>query len=428
MKAVSAAFALAGLILRANAHLFMNSPKPIEGTGVKTPLEASGSNFPCHGVTLPSSGGQSMPVGSEQTLAFDLGAGANTAVHGGGSCQISITYETDPAKLKLPSSWKVIYSIMGGCPSNTHQNLDGSYTGPMGAYSGAISCSDPKSNGVDCVNSFNFTIPQGMKSGDATLAWTWFNSVGNREFYMNCAAISIPKGVSDTSSFEALPDMFVANLASVDKCPTTASVDVQFPNPGKYATTKKPSGMAAQTALTFPMAIPTGEGCAGDGGSAAATGAIPSSALASPSAYASSVVSAIAPSNTGGSGYTSGASAVGAQVTTTTFATVTSYSSAAVPAYVTASSPLAASSPAPSPSSNSNTSTPSGSCPSGKVPCPSLGSVVCVGTGHFGICDVDGCAVAQVLADGTTCSNGVVTRKRSLRYRRHVRAPHRNGF
>ena len=118
-----------GLALTSHAHLFLSSPQPIEGSAPKDPLDGSGSNFPCHGVALPSSGGESMPAGSSQLLAFDTGKGANTAVHGGGSCQISITYETAAAKVRDPKNWFVIYSIEGGCPSSTYANLDAvSYT------------------------------------------------------------------------------------------------------------------------------------------------------------------------------------------------------------------------------------------------------------------------------------------------------------
>lgn len=94
------------------AHMFIASPKPIRGSAPKDPLDPSGANFPCHGIQLPSSGGQEMKAGSHQLLAFDLGNGANTAVHGGGSCQISITYETDAVKQKNPQAWRVIYSIV----------------------------------------------------------------------------------------------------------------------------------------------------------------------------------------------------------------------------------------------------------------------------------------------------------------------------
>lgn len=162
-----------GLALCANAHLYLSSPSPIAGSAPKDPLDASGSNFPCHGISLPTSGGESMTAGSSQMLAFDTGDGANYAVHGGGSCQISITYETDAEKVKDPKNWKVIYSIEGGCPSNTYQNLDLPFTGPNGGYTGSYPCTNTSTNGVDCVNQFPFTIPKGVKDGHAIMAWTW---------------------------------------------------------------------------------------------------------------------------------------------------------------------------------------------------------------------------------------------------------------
>ena len=97
----------------ANAHMYISEPQPLPGNAIKDPLDPSGSNFPCHGASLPSSGGQSISAGSTFPLKLELGDGANTAVHGGGSCQLSITYETDPVKVKDPQNWHVIYSIEG---------------------------------------------------------------------------------------------------------------------------------------------------------------------------------------------------------------------------------------------------------------------------------------------------------------------------
>lgn len=50
-----------------------------------------------------------MPLGSTQQLAF-----IGSAVHGGGSCQVSITYDQNPT---ASSTFKVIHSIEGGCPA-----------------------------------------------------------------------------------------------------------------------------------------------------------------------------------------------------------------------------------------------------------------------------------------------------------------------
>jgi hypothetical protein len=120
-------------------------------------------------------------VATSQPLRFNLGNGSNTAVHGGGSCQISITYETDPAKVKDPTNWKVIKSYIGGCPTNSKGNL------PL-----AVAC-DGK-NSPDCVNNLSFDVPAEVRDGDAILAWTWFNNVGKREMFMNCAAVTFIGG------------------------------------------------------------------------------------------------------------------------------------------------------------------------------------------------------------------------------------------
>lgn len=159
--------ASAAILATTRAHMSISSPKPIPGTDSKSPLDPDGSQFPCQGAALPSTGGQSMSAGSEQTLAFDLGGGDNSAVHGGGSCQISITYETDPAKQKDPANWRVIYSIEGGCPTDASGNLE----------SGKVVDCVEGSTDTACVNEFPFTVPGGVKDGHAIMAWTWFNNV-----------------------------------------------------------------------------------------------------------------------------------------------------------------------------------------------------------------------------------------------------------
>ncbi|OTA31947.1 hypothetical protein BTJ68_08814 [Hortaea werneckii EXF-2000] len=393
----AALIATLGLPYTTNAHLFIQSPTPIEGSAPKDPLDASGSNFPCHGVSLPSSGGQKMAAGSSQVLAFALGDGANTAVHGGGSCQLSVTYETEPAAIKDPSNWH----------------------GPQGTYSGALACSDPKTNGVDCVNSFNFTIPTGMKSGAATLGWTWFNSVGNREMYMNCASIDIEGG--DGSEMSDLPSMFVANLANVNSCPITQSMDLSFPNAGKYVTTKKPEGEAAKTAVTFPMAKPTGEGCSNDGGAAPGGSGYGAGSQSSPSAYPPAATTQLAPA------YGAPSAAPSASVSNPTSAA----SSAAggngykIPTMTTIAGTASSAALAPTGSAPAPYTGAGSSCSGDSVSCPSTGSVICIGNDKFGICDTDGCAIPQPLAAGTTCRNGTI-QKRGLHVHRHPHGPGRS--
>ncbi|KAK5999814.1 hypothetical protein QM012_005220 [Aureobasidium pullulans] len=400
--------------LAASAHLFISSPSPIPGSAIKDPLKDDGSNFPCHGIPLPGSGGQKMAVGSKQLLAFDLGEGQNTAEHGGGSCQLSLTYETDPQKVRQPSAWKVIYSIEGGCPTNSIGNLNGYFLGPEGNYSIAIPCDSSQSNNFDCVNSFDFTIPEGVKNGQATLAWTWYNTVGNREIYMNCAAVDITGG-SDNATMEDFPDMWTANMGAFsDYRSTSEQVNVKFPDPGKYVTTKtaftstytsKGAVYTISTAKAFPLAIPS----VYSNGNSVWTSALGSSG-AVPTSYAA-----------GPGSYTAGSAASSPVTAPTSYAAAPS-PYAAVPTLATS----AGAAPMPSGTGYAGASnSTSGSCSGGKVSCPTPGQVICVDENTFGLCDIDYCAVPQAVAAGTTCSNNVVSKRdvvkrRNSRLHRHI--------
>jgi hypothetical protein len=97
-------------------------------------------------------------------------------------------------------------------------------------------------NSPDCVNNLSFNIPPEVKDGDAILAWTWFNNVGDREMYMNCAGVSFTGGRDE---IETLPNMFVANLDSINKCQTTEDTNADFPSPGNY--------VQEETLLNYPL-------------------------------------------------------------------------------------------------------------------------------------------------------------------------------
>lgn len=205
----------------ANGHMMMKTPYPYgPNTLNNSPLNADGSDFPCKlrdHVYDPPTQNNTMAIGEPQTLSF-----IGSATHGGGSCQISLTTDKYPTK---NSQWKVIHSIEGGCPANVPGNLEGGADTP-----------DP--------TTFQFSIPDSIAPGEYTLAWTWFNRVGNREMYMNCAPIIVtstktkrddapapeePVNISKRSLPQDLPDMFVANI---NGCMTPEGVDIRFPNPG----------------------------------------------------------------------------------------------------------------------------------------------------------------------------------------------------
>lgn len=349
---ILAALGLAGA---ANAHMFMATPvRFTEPAATNGPI--SYSNFPCQSTAATYAGPTStMSLGSDQPLAFQ-----GQSVHGGGSCQISITYDENPTR---DSVWKVIKSFEGGCPArNTAGNL-GSDTSATAA--------DPFT--------YNFTIPDNIPSGTGTLAWTWLNKVGNREFYMQCAAIELSGTGGDQSNYEALPDMFVANLGTPDSC-TVETGDFVYPDPGsdvEYGNGAKPSGADLATTVGS-CTVGVGSG-SGSGGSAAATTAAAATTTAAAAA--------------GGVFATSGGDAPSATAAVTSETTAT----AAVPAATASGS----SSSGSSSSSSGSTSSSSSTAQSGA--CSTDGEYVCLGS-SYQVCASGQWSVEMALAAGTSCT------------------------
>lgn len=194
------------------AHLKMTSPEPYsKDTLNNSPLAADGSDFPCK---LPP-GAFHAPTEESiywagQTNTIKL---LGSATHGGGSCQVSVTSDREPTK-RL--EWKVIKSYEGGCPASVPGILPGDATS-------------------DHSLQLHFAIPKGIVPGKYTLAWTWFNRIGNRQMYMNCAPITVANDLASNSSADtpkqspAFPPMFIAN---VNGCITKENVDIRFPWPG----------------------------------------------------------------------------------------------------------------------------------------------------------------------------------------------------
>ncbi|KAK3503374.1 hypothetical protein B0T13DRAFT_486236 [Neurospora crassa] len=218
------------------SHAMMTFPipyaSPQQGNG---PI--NGASFPCHyggggaganSLQLPSSSYNVFPLGSKQPLRL-----IGTAVHGGGSCQISITYDNPPTP---QSKFKVIKSIEGGCIA---RNEAGNRPGAS-----AVQVNP---------DSYEYSIPDDIPTGNGTIAWTWFNKMGYREMYMACGPVQLTgeekPGAKET--FESLPDILVANLDN--GCGTPENKDILFPNPGQNV--EKANG------ATDAFAAPTGQGC-----------------------------------------------------------------------------------------------------------------------------------------------------------------------
>ena len=160
-----------------------------------SPLNADGTNFPCKGYQndRPFQSVATYTAGSSYNISL-----AGSATHGGGSCQISLSYDNG-------ATFRVIKSIIGGCPLSS---------------------------------TYDFKVPSYAPSGNALLSWTWQNHEGNREFYQNCAQVSVQSSPSrrlkrqSFNSFDSLPFIWKANLDGVNDCATTEGNDPVYPNPG----------------------------------------------------------------------------------------------------------------------------------------------------------------------------------------------------
>lgn len=336
-----------------------------------------------------------MTLGGTHNLTF-----IGSATHGGGSCQISITYDEAPTK---SSTWKVIHSIEGGCPiKNTAGN-----------------------NGDDAnkVNPdvYEFTIPSSLPTGTAVLAWTWFNKIGNREMYMNCAPITISGGSAkrsmedeelmrrnytqfverDTAAYNALPDMFIANIP-VEKCKTQDSMDLKFPNPGDSL---ELFGTATMTPVTA-----TGPSCGA--AFAGATGAASAGSGSGSSAITSAAASKATSAGQGGV-FVTVATSASAPVATSAAPVASSVAkssavatSAAPVASPVASSSAVASQATPVASSAAPASTGTGSAIAAGTACTTEGMFNCISGTSFQQCASGTWSVVQSVAAGTTCTGG----------------------
>ena len=241
----SKAFVLGGLATAASAHMLLGNPVPYGKSSLNNgPLAADGSDFPCKsrpGAFNAEGASNVYAQGSTQQLSF-----IGSAVHGGGSCQVSVTTDAQPDK---NSVWKVIKSIEGGCPAQGQ-------AGNMGDNAKAV-----------VPTKIDYKIPESLASGNYTLAWTWFNKVGNREMYMNCAPLTVTGSGGSANFMDTLPPMFVANIGN--GCGVPDGSDLTFPNPGeeivrlngKTDAFKGPTGGCGSTvAPTKKPTVPTGTG------------------------------------------------------------------------------------------------------------------------------------------------------------------------
>jgi hypothetical protein len=189
-------------------------------------------------------------------------------------------------------TWQVIYSIIGGCM------VEGS--------------------------TVQFTLPKDAPSGEAVFSWNWFNQMGNREMYQNCAIINVIDGGAGLSP-SVYPTPFVAN-AGVNDCTTVANIDVVFTEPGPnvhyggaYAGGNVPAaghGITGancygpgETGGNTPAGSGSGSGSAPSAASSVVASAPAASSAAASAPVASSVDASVPSAAPTAAGYSSSASA-----------------------------------------------------------------------------------------------------------------------
>lgn len=380
-KLISLGTALALLSSQAVGHLVMIEPHPYNLDTAPllqvAPLGAS-LPFPCQTTKLHEETVTTLEAGKTTLVKFQ-----GAAVHGGGSCQFSVAYgDTPPSDA---SQWKVIYSIIGGCPAEAAGNIPSTGTDPQGRVIGPLCNND---SGMECLRQFNVPIPKDIKNGNAMFAWTWFNKIGNREMYMNCAPVKITGGSDDSSFVAGLPGMFIANVEG--QC-TTGNGVLGFPEPGKYGKANDQITADSQGTCKAPSDPSFDSSSGGDSSSAlAGSGTEVASAPAS-TAQATSADSVVT------SAAQSMATSAVETISTSTVEVVTSEQAvptSAAPATSQASADMPAATDRPS-------------WANGMTACPTSGDLVCFSESSFGICNM-GWALPQDVPAGTACRDGAI--------------------
>ncbi|KAI4592353.1 hypothetical protein KJ359_011293 [Pestalotiopsis sp. 9143b] len=400
MQFSTTSFAVLALAATVSAHMNMYDPTPLKYKGnpnaktvdddIKSPNTAS--TFPCKGAldVFDTDEGASVATwaaGSQQTIKIEGGA-----AHDGGSCQASLSYNSG-------ANWTVIYSKEGDCP--TTPELD-------------------------------FTVPSDTPAGDKVLlAWSWVNHTGNREYYMNCASITITAASSkkrdeeeieeekrdqpelasmpvkrDGTAFADRPALFVANLDGLSDYCVPEGVDAQYPEPGPDVDSTG-SSLGPVTYCSSGADVPidaaggSSSGGSASGSSAAGGSATTATAAAGTTAAAETTAAATtsAASISGGVFITSPAGAESSTAAQQTTLTTKTASGAATTTKATttktASSAAAASSGASSAGAQSGT-------------CTDDGAWACASDGaSFQRCASGSWSAAIPMAAGTSCTPGI---------------------
>jgi hypothetical protein len=278
MHFTSATFLIAALAATTTAHMNMMDPPPLNYKGnpyvVSADIDYSitspntNETFPCKGALSALAGAGGTPVatwapGSQQTIKIEGGAS-----HNGGSCQMSLSYDSG-------KTFTVIYSKIGGCPTTP---------------------------------SLTFTVPADAPTGDKVLlGWSWNNNEGNREFYMNCASLTIASGSTkkrditkraSAVAFADRPALFTGNVDMVAGQPCVkAGTDIIYPEPGPDVDNVTTNGLGpldcADPNLLSGGSSGSGSSSGSSSSAASSVGTLPATTATSAAAPSSATTSSV---------------------------------------------------------------------------------------------------------------------------------------
>jgi hypothetical protein len=127
-------------------------------------------SFPCKG--FPK--GPSVHTFDTNTITLTL---EGTAVHGGGHCQFGVSYDD--------KNFVVLRTVETNCLLNSM--------------------------------SYSFDLPEDARGNDVTVFWTWINRIGNREYYMECADVTVQTSGDRTDI--GGKELLVVNIQDYPKVP-----------------------------------------------------------------------------------------------------------------------------------------------------------------------------------------------------------------
>jgi hypothetical protein len=135
---------------------------------IMAPLYFDGSTFPFPCKGFPKGPSTKTINGNKVSVTLE-----GSATHGGGHCQFGVTYDD--------SKFVVLRTVTDNC-----------LTGGM---------------------TYDFDLPSNIPSGDITVFWTWINRIGNREYYMECADVTINNSNGGNSPVEISgKELLVVNI------------------------------------------------------------------------------------------------------------------------------------------------------------------------------------------------------------------------